>query len=252
VPSPDSLRSALGVLLFLAIMFLPAVAHVARRRAGRAGGKGKLRSYAARHGYEFTAHDAYDVAHAGLPLLERGRRRRCHNLVAGNREGLPFVAGNYTYYEHEVDERGYSQGNLQANKHLAVVIGRLAPHIQLPWMVITRRVVPALHGDHKGLRQLLVGWEPFDRRFQLEVYGELPAHVLRPALLEHLLASAVVVPAPFRWETGGSQLLVASAPYNQPEEDMLAELVEPLLAAAKGFADHLVAAVSTPLRGASR
>jgi hypothetical protein len=90
-----------------------------------------------------------------------------------------------------------------------------------------------------GLRPLATGWEPFDRRFQIEVAGgRFPNGVVHEAMLAYLL-DAVATTAAFRWEVSGSRLLVASAPRSQPTEDMLLEHIQELLNAAKGFADRL-------------
>jgi hypothetical protein len=120
-----------------------------------------------------------------------------------------------------------------------VVVANLDPRLRLPPTIIARRVVPAAFGDHVGLRQLVVGWEPFDRRFQIEASGAgLPPQIANGPMMQHLLRSLTNSPA-FRWEVVGSRLLVASFPRHQPTEDMLMEHIEPLLATAKSFADQL-------------
>src|SRR5690606_19462354 len=149
----------------------------------------------------------------------------------------PFAAADYYYRERD------GRGGDHYYKFHAVVVASLDPRLRLPPMVITRRVVPAVFGDHLGLRPMPVMWEPFDRRFQIEVAGgQLPGAVVHQALLTYLLES--VGTAAFRWEVSGSRLLVASAPRNQPTEDMLLEHIDDLLAAAKGFADRLAPVAS--------
>jgi LemA protein len=72
--------------------------------------RGSLQRYADRHGYEFSAEDRYRLTDTGLPLLRRGRERKCCNVVSGRVDGLPFVAADYAYDEDEMDIRGRSRG----------------------------------------------------------------------------------------------------------------------------------------------
>jgi hypothetical protein len=199
-----------------------------------------VQRYASRHGFQFSATDPYRLTGSDLPLLQRGGKRKCSNVVSGQWEGLPFAAADYQYHEHESDARGAFRGYQHSYKYLAVVVANLDPRLRLPPTVIARRVVPTAFGDHLGLRQLVTGWELFDRRFQIEVGGGgLPPQIVNGPMLQHLLRSLANTSA-FRWEIVGSRLLVASFPRHQPTEDMLMEHIEPLLVAAKGFADQLM------------
>jgi hypothetical protein len=215
-----------GAVIFTIIQF----ARLARHRRGV---RESVQRYAERNGFQFSASDPYHLAGSDLPLMRRGGGQQCTNVVAGAFHGLPFAACDYRY--HDRDGRGPAHWH----KFHAVVVASLDPRFRLPPTVITRRVVPAVFGDHVGLRPLLVGWEPFDRRFQVEVApGQLPGSVVHQATVAFLLDSLAATAA-FRWEVSGSRLLVASAQRNQPTEDMLLEHIEGLLAAAKGFADRL-------------
>ncbi len=220
-----------GVAIFTIIQF----ARIARQRRGI---RESVQQYAERNGLQFSASDPYRLAGSDLPLLSRGGGQQCTNVVSGRWQGLPFAAADFRY--HERDGRGPAHWH----KFHAVVVVSLDPRIALPPTVIARRVVPATFGDHVGLRPLLVGWEPFDRRFQVEVIGnQVPGAVALQAMLAHLLDSLAATTA-FRWEVSGARLLVASAPRNQPTEDMLLEHIEDLLSAAKGFADRLASVAS--------
>jgi hypothetical protein len=215
-----------GVAIFTAIQFV----RIARHRRGI---RESVEQYATRNGFQFSAADPYQLAGSDLPLLCRGGGQQCTNVVAGQWQGLRFAGADYRYRERE------GRGGHHYYKFHAMVVAWLDPRLQLPPMVITRRVVPATYGDHVGLRPLQVGWEPFDRRFQIEVAGgRLPGGVVHEAMLAYLLESLATTAA-FRWEVSGSRLLVASAPRNQPTEDMLLENIQDLLTAAKGFADRL-------------
>lgn len=206
------------------------------------------RSYAARHGYRFSADDPYRLTDTGLPLLRRGRRRRCGNVISGQRHGLSFVAADYMYNEHEFDARGDFRGYPHTYKLFAIAVVALHPQLRLPPMIIARRIVPTPAGDHVGLSEVRTGYEPFDRRFRVEVGGgRMPGQVIHAPMMRHLLELPTETPV-FRWELAGSRLMVVSAPrtmpmtVNQPMENMLMEFIEPLLAAARDFARQIGAA----------
>lgn len=198
-----------------------------------------LEQYAARHGFQFSAEDQHRLVDADLPLLRRGGKRKCSNVVSGNWHGMPFTAADYRLHEDEADARGRSRGPAHAYKYFAIVVTPLDPRLRLPPTVISRRIVPVTAGDHIGLRPFMAGWEPFDRRFQVEADGRQPPPAVNQPVMRHLLASLADNGPAFRWEVAGSQLLVATFPRNQPTEDMLMEHIEPLLHAARAFADQL-------------
>lgn len=215
-----------GVVIFTIIQFV----RLARQRQGV---RESVQQFAQRNAFEFAPSDPYSLAGSDLPLMRRGGGQQCTNVVAGLWQGVQFVAADYRYVERD------GRGPAHWHKFHAVLVAWLDPRLQLPPTVITRRVVPAAGGDHVGLRPLLIGWEPFDRRFQVEVAGgQIPGGVVHQAMVTYLLDSLATTTV-FRWEVSGSRLLVASAPRNQPTEDMLLEHIEDLLAAAKGFAERL-------------
>jgi hypothetical protein len=216
------------VVIGIAVVMCAVYYVVVFTRRGRQlrGNRNQLRRWAAHHGLQLSADDPFRLTESGLPLLSRGSRRKCSNVVSGQWQGLPFAAAHYQFHEHSYFFH-------------AVVVANLDPRLRLPPTLIARRVVPTTLGEHIGLRPFFSGWEPFDRRFQVEGDGRIPPPVVNQPMMRHLLGSLAAGGPAFRWEVAGSRLLVASFPRNLPTEDMLMEHIEPLLNAAKTFADQL-------------
>jgi hypothetical protein len=222
--------------LAIAMCAIYTIVVFARRGRMIRGHQNKIRRWAARHGLQFSADDPFRLTEADFPLLRRGGKRKCSNVISGQWQGLPFAAAHYQFHENEADSRGTFRGYAHSYKYVAVVVANLDPRMQLPRTIIARRVVPTTLGDHIGLRPFFSGWEPFDRRFMVEGDGRVPPPVVNQPVMQHLLGSLASNTPAFRWEIAGSRLLVASFPRNQPTEDMLMEFIEPLLGEARSFA----------------
>jgi hypothetical protein len=228
-------------VLAVAVCAIYTIIVFARRGKMLRGNRDAVKRYATRRGFQFSADDPFRLTDVGFPLLTRGGKRKCTNVVSGQWQGLPFAAAYFQYHENESDARGGFRGYAHSYKFYVVVTANLDPRLRLPRTLIARRVVPTTFGDHIGLRPFFTGWEPFDRRFLVEGDGQPPIQVVNQPMMQYLLGSLPNTPA-FRWEVTGSQLLVATFPRNLPTEDMLMEHLEPLLGAAKGFADQLMGA----------
>jgi hypothetical protein len=153
-----------------------------------------------------------------FPLFAAGDPPRdFDHVVVARQGGTAVTLGDYSHREWSTDSEGRSTRT--TSRHAVAVValpGRL-PALRLAKEGALTRIGGAL-----GLRDVEVGWAPFDRRFRVKGASEDVLPLLHAAMTELLVAQ------PYdSWEISGRRLLIARrGRWRREEYEAICELAD--------------------------
>ncbi len=219
-----------GAEMVAAVLLLAVAAVLAVRAVRRDRRRGaEVAMFARSHGLEYSRTDTSGLLGLPFPLLRRGARRGCQNVITGRWRGLAVRYADYWYLAPAAAEGGRSGGAALAR--LSVVAAGLG--IQAPNLAVSRRDPLARLAGHFGVPEVDVGPGGFSSQYRVTSPDPGFARTLiDPAMMAWLSSAGPHL----RFEVAGGWLIAWC--------ELLGPTALPsLLDAAAGFAARIPRAV---------
>jgi len=197
-----------------------------------------LHTFALQNGLSFSAVDTGDFERRyPFHLFSMGEGRGCENVLAGLYQGVPVQEADYWYYTTTTDSEGRTT---REYSHFSVVVVSLTA--RMPDVRIERENVLTRLADHLGMEDIEFESEQFNRCFNIKSKDrEFAFKLIDDRMMQWLLDA----PHKLCCEVNGGAALLYT-------KRLRADEVPGLLAAAKGFVDHVPRLVWNEYGGASQ
>ena len=146
--------------------------------------RGAFVTFAAQHGFQYSADDPFGLVVWPFRLFTRGDGRGVENVVWGEVRGVPVTAFDYWYYTQHTNSRGQSTRSYHRFSCALVEVAASFPYLE-----VAREGLLSALADRLGFEDIELESPEFNRRYNVRAADRRFAYTLLDARMVDWLVS---------------------------------------------------------------